>query len=239
MQDLRTKEPAQDGAAVEPLENGDLLTAREFLHRYERMPQLKKAELIEGIVYMGSPVRITQHAEPDTLVQGWLLFYAARTPGTAAAGNATVRLDPDNVPQPDALLRLLPECGGRSAVDPDGYLAGPPELIVEVTASSHSIDLRDKLKVYRRAGVQEYLIWRTVENKFDWLVLELDQYQPNPQDSQGIIHSRVFPGLSLAVEALLALNSAKVLDVLQASLQEPAHAAFVARLQDRTGRSPS
>lgn len=217
---------------VELLENGDLLTASEFLRRYETLPKVKKAELIEGIVYMGSPVRITQHAEPDTLVQTWLGYYAAHTPGTAAAGNATVRLDSDNVPQPDALLRILPECGGQSRVNAEGYLDGPPEIIVEIAASSASIDLRDKFKAYRRAGVLEYLIWRTEEKKFDWLILETDQYQPNPPDAQGIIQSRVFPGLHLDASALLGMNSARVLDVLQAGLSSLAHATFAARLKE-------
>ena len=221
---------------VEPLENGDLLTAGEFLRRDEAMPHVKKAELIEGIVYLGSPVRLI-HAEPDTLAQTWLGFYAAHTPGTEAAGHATVRLDVDNVPQPDALLRLLPECGGRSRVDAEGYLAGPPELIVEIAASSASIDLRDKLRVYHRNGVREYLVWRTVENQFDWFVLETDQYLPNAPDAQGLLRSRVFPGLCLRAEALLAHDSAQVLQVLQTALQDPAHAAFVARLKE-TGKLP-
>ena len=216
--------------AVPPLENGDLLTAHEFLRRYGAMTHLKKAELIEGVVYMGSPVRLA-HAEPDTLLQTWLGFYAAHTPGTAAAGNATVRLDADNVVQPDALLRLLPTCGGRSRVDAEGYLEGPPELVVEIAASSASIDLRDKLKVYRRTGVQEYLVWRTLEGCFDWFVLENDIYQPNQRGDQGLLQSRVFPGLCLHMEALLALNSARVLQMLQSSLMSPAHAAFVTRNQ--------
>lgn len=218
--------------AVEPLENGDRLSAREFLRRFEAMPHVKKAELIEGIVYMGSPVRVTQHAEPDGLIQTWLGHYAARTPGTRFATNATDRLDVDNVPQPDALLRLLPECGGRSHVDAEGYLTGPAELVAEVAASSASLDWHDKLRVYRRAGVQEYLVWRTVEKQFDWLLLEDEEYRANSPDAQGLIHSRVFPGLSLDVAALLAMNTARVLDVLEASLRKPAHAAFVARLKD-------
>ena len=63
---------------ADPLENGDLLTAREFLRRYEAMPHLKKAELVEGIVYLGSPVRLI-HAQPDALMQTWVGFYAAHT----------------------------------------------------------------------------------------------------------------------------------------------------------------
>jgi hypothetical protein len=219
--------------ALVPLENGDVLSAAEFLRRYEAVPELKGAELIEGVVYMPSPVRLDQHAKPDGLIQVWLGTYAARTPGTEHAPNATVRLDAENVPQPDALLRLLPECGGRSRVDAGGYLTGPPEIIVEIAASSVSIDLHDKLRAYRRAGVREYLVWRTTEGRFDWFVLDRDEYQPNPPDAQHRLHSPHFPGLTLAVDALLALDSARVLDALQAALQTPAHAAFVAQLNGR------
>src|SRR5207249_3260329 len=162
---------------------------------------------------------------PDGLVQTWLGTYAARTPGTESAPNATDRLDIENVSQPDGLLRLLPECGGRSRVDDEGYLTGPPELVVEVAASSASIDWHRKVHVYRRAGVLEYLIWRTVEQKFDWLLLDEEEYRANPTDAQGIIHSRTFPGLSLHVAALLAMDTARVLDVLETTLRSPAHAA--------------
>jgi Uma2 family endonuclease len=216
-------------ATVQPLESGDSLGAVEFLRRYEAMPDVKKAELIEGTVYMPSPVRLA-HSAPDSLIQGWLLTYAARTPGTQAAGNATVRLDPENVPQPDALLRILPECGGQTRLDAAGYLFGPPELIVEVAASSVSIDLHDKLRAYRRAGVREYLVWRTLDRQLDWFVLEQDDYRSNAPDSTGVIRSPHFPGLVLAVDALLNQDAAKVLDVLQANLQTPVHAAFVEKL---------
>ena len=39
-----------------PLEHGDHLTREEFERRYEAMPHVRKAELIEGVVYMPSPV---------------------------------------------------------------------------------------------------------------------------------------------------------------------------------------
>src|SRR5712664_4050159 len=171
LENQRTGKPLTSPTEMPPLENGDRLTAQEFLRRYEAMPRVKKAELIEGIVYTGSPVRVALHAEPHILVQTWLGTYAARTPGTESASSPTNRLDIDNVPQPDALLRLLPECGGRSRVDAEDYLEGPAELVVEVAASSASLDWNAKLLVYRRSGVLEYLVWRTVENKFDWLLL--------------------------------------------------------------------
>jgi Uma2 family endonuclease len=216
-------------APVQPLETGDSLGAAEFLRRYEAMPDVKKAELIEGTVYMPSPVRLA-HSAPDSLIQGWLVTYAARTPGTQTAGNATVRLDLENVPQPDALLRILPECGGRTRLDEAGYLFGAPELIVEVAASSVAIDLHDKLRAYRRAGVREYLVWRTLDRRLDWFVLELDDYRSIAPDHQGVLRSPHFLGLALAVDALLNSDAAKVLDVLNANLQTPAHAAFVAQL---------
>jgi Uma2 family endonuclease len=219
-------------APAQPLESGDSLGAVEFLRRYEAMPDVKKAELIEGTVFMPSPVRLA-HAAPDTLIQTWLGTYAARTPGTQAAGNVTVRLDLENVPQPDALLRILPECGGQTSLDAAGYLCGPPELIVEVAASSVAIDLHDKLRSYRRAGVREYLVWRPLDRQFDWFTLDQDEYRSNAPDSQGVLRSPHFPGLALAVEAMLDHDSAKVLDVLQTNLQNPAHAAFVAQLAAR------
>src|SRR5437899_12559284 len=114
LENQRTGKHSTTPTEMPPLENGDRLTAQEFLRRYEAMRHVKKAELIEGIVYMGSPVPYTQHAQPDGIVQTWLGTYAAHTPGTENAPNATIRLDIDNVPQPDALLRILPECGGRS-----------------------------------------------------------------------------------------------------------------------------
>jgi Uma2 family endonuclease len=196
-----------------PLENGELLRSREFLRRYERMPRVKKAELIEGIVYMGSPVSV-RHAEPDALIQAWLVSYASRHPEVRALTNATVILDAENTVQPDALLRRLPEHGGATRVTDDGYLAGPPELIVEIAASSASIDLRDKRRAYCRNGVREYLVWRVAEQTLDWFCLEEEEYRPQLPDTQGLLHSRTFPGLRLPVAALLTANAAQVLAAL-------------------------
>src|SRR5438445_4246749 len=102
----RPVRPGRRNSRPEPLENGDCLTAAEFLRRYEAMPQLKKAELIEGIVYMGSPVRYTVHGRPDALVHLWLSHYEAHTPGVEFVANTTSKLDIENVPQHDSLLRI-------------------------------------------------------------------------------------------------------------------------------------
>jgi Uma2 family endonuclease len=144
--------------ATPPLEAGDHLTRCEFERRYEAMPEMKKAELIEGVVHMPSPVRLQSHAEPHASIMAWLGVYRASTPGVRLADNATVRLDLDNEPQPDALLRLEPAAGGRSRVSEDDYLESAPELVVEIASSSASYDLHEKLRVYRRNGVQEYVV---------------------------------------------------------------------------------
>jgi Uma2 family endonuclease len=195
------------------LENGDVLHAREFLRRFERMPDVKKAELIEGIVYMGSPVSV-KHAEADSLIQGWLLAYAAKNKQVRVAANVTVQLDPENTVQPDALLRLLPEHGGECRPGDKGYLRGAPELIVEIAASSASVDLHDKRRAYERNGVKEYLVWRVLEGQLDWFRLEGDEYVKLAPDADGMMRSNVFPILNLNVPALLAGDAAELLAAL-------------------------
>jgi len=210
---------------IPPLENGDKLTRIEFERRYHAMPQVKKAELIEGIVYMASPLRLRQHGEPHARIMTWLGNYWAATPGVGLADNTTVRLDTDNEPQPDALLRI--EVGGQSCISDDDYVEGAPELIVEIAASTASIDLHDKLNVYRRNQVQEYLVWRVYDQQFDWFRLQEGEYIQLEPNENGIIFSETFPGLWLQESALLAGNLAKVLEIAQQGIATAEHQIFV------------
>lgn len=216
-----------------PLESGDRLTRHEFERRYHAMPQAKRAELIEGVVFMPSPVHFKAHGEPHSLAITWLGVYCAATPSVRLADNATVRLDLENEVQPDALLRLEPEAGGRSHISPDDYVEGPPELIVEVASSSVAIDLHDKLKVYRRSGVPEYLVWQVYDERLDWFRLSEGEYLPLTPNADGAICSHIFPGLHLGVAALLEGDLAKVLAELQKGLSTDEHTAFVARLTQK------
>ena len=219
-------------ARVAPaLESGDRLSRAEFERRYAAMPGVKKAELVEGVVYMASPVRFESHGNPHSLIIWWLTSYRLATPGVSVGDNATVRLDADNEVQPDALLRLDPVLGGQSRISADDYVEGAPELIVEVAASSASYDLHDKKRVYRRNGVREYLVWVVSERRLEGWQWRDGDYLPLPVDADGVLRSAVFPGLALAGEALLAGDLARVLAVLQAGLAGPEHAAFVARVQ--------
>lgn len=212
------------------LQAGDTLTRSEFERRYAAMPDLKKAELIEGVVYLGSPVRYRQHARPEALLAAWLSFYEVETPGLACAGNCTVRLDLDNEPQPDLLLRLPEHAGGRSRVGADGYLEGPPELVLEVAASSASYDLHQKLHAYRRNGVLEYLVHRVEDAAVDWFALDGGAYAAIAPDADDLLRSRTFPGLWLDPAALLRGDLLALRAAVAAGTRDPAHAAFAARL---------
>ena len=214
-----------------PLENGDRLTRRKFEQRYAARTDLKKAELIEGVVSISSPVHFAGHGEPHLAILTWLGTYCAFTPGVRAADNATIRLDLDNEPQPDALLRIEPEAGGHSHLSEDDYVEGAPELVIEIAASSATYDMHDKLRAYRRNGVQEYLVWRVYEKQIDWFVLVDDEYMLLTADTSGIFHSQAFPGLDLAVYALLDGDMVRVLAALQKGLEVAEHAEFVERLQ--------
>jgi len=217
-------------STVRPLEAGDRLDRAEFHRRYLATPSIKKAELVEGIVYVPSPLRVEHHAFPDAAAGFWLCTYAVATPGVRVAHNATVILDDRNEVQPDVLAVIDRDRGGQAQITPDGYLAGPPELVVEIAASTTSYDLHAKRSMYERAGIQEYVLWRTLDRAFDWWALVGGHYEPLPTDAHGHVASRVLPGLVLDVGAMLADDLAAVVAVQQAQLGSAAHAAFVARL---------
>lgn len=216
---------------VPPLCAGDTLTRAEFERRYAAMPEVKKAELIEGVVYLPAPVRYTTHGHPHALLSAWLAAYAETVPGVEASANATLRLDGDNVPQPDLLLRVATS-HGVSRLDADGFLVGPPELIVEIAASSTSYDLHQKLHVYRRAGVQEYIVVRPADSAVDWFALHHGSYERLVADARGVLHSRAFPGLRLDVPALLRLDSAALRAQVEHGAHTAEHAAFCARIRE-------
>jgi len=215
---------------IPPLENGDLLTRAEFERRYTAMPKLKKAELIEGIVYMASPLRFEPHAEPHADLMGWLWNYKIATPGVRLGDNPTVRLDVDNEPQPDAVLIIDTKYGGQTRLSDDGYIEGAPEFVAEISASTATIDLRDKKRVYRRNGVKEYLVWQVINHRIDWFFLQEGEYISLIPDAEGIIHSQVFPGLWLSVSALLAGDMPQVIATLQSGISSAIHQQFVQQL---------
>ena len=220
-------------APIRPLEPGDRLTRAEFERRYEAMPDVKKAELIEGVVHMPSPVRFPQHGQPHWNLIGWLSAYGIQTSGVAGGDNTTLKLDNDNEPQPDALMMIDPAHGGQARLDSQGYIVGAPELVAEIASSSVSIDLHDKFRIYRRSGVREYIVWRVLDRAVDWFVLRDSQYVPLSAGEDGIVRSEVFPGLWLNVPAMLDGKLDAVLATLQQGLATPEHQQFASDLAAR------
>lgn len=214
-----------------PLCSGDRLSRAEFERRYQAHPEIKKAELIEGVVYMPSRVRFEQHGRPHGDMMAWLGAYRAATLGVLAGDNVTVRLDFENEVQPDGLLRLKPGTGGCSRVTGADYLEGPPELIVEIAASSVAHDLHDKRRVYARSVIPEYLAVQMYEQRLDWFILRDGVYETLEPDASGVWRSETFPGLWLQPAALWAGDLAAMLAVLQEGLASQEHTAFLARLQ--------
>ncbi|MSU79819.1 MAG: Uma2 family endonuclease [Gemmataceae bacterium] len=226
---MSTVHPASP-PAVPPLRPGDRLTCAEFERRYEAMPHVKKAELIEGVVFIPSPVRVRRHGKPHGIFILWLGTFNASTPGTLFADNTTTRLDDDNEYQPDGLLMIDPEWGGQAVITTDDYIEFAPELVGEISASSASFDLHTKKTVYRRNGVREYIVWSVLDKKIDWFVLRSGEFESLQPDEQGILKSEVFSGLWLDVAALLSDDLRRVLAVLHDGLGSPEHAEFVERL---------
>jgi hypothetical protein len=211
-----------------PLIDGQRLSQAEFLRRYEATPPGFKAELIGGIVHVPSPVG-SDHGISSADLIGWLVHYRARTPGTEVLDNATTAMDELGVPQPDAQLRIKPECGGQTRNEGQ-YVAGAPELVAEIARSSRSIDLGAKRADYERAGVKEYVVVTLDPAEVHWHVRrgkELVRVRPG---RDGLYRSKVFPGSWLDPVALLNQEIASVFAALDRGLATPEHQAFVARL---------
>ena len=216
-----------------PLQNGDNLTRGQFERHYEAMPDGVKAELINGVVFMPAAVSFGGHGRPHFKSSALLAIYEEATPGVFGFDNASVRLDVGSMPQPDLGLLIDPALGGTARIDPDDYVSGAPEFVLEVTATTASYDLHQKLDVYRRNGVGEYVAWRTLDRQFDHFALTpAGTFRTVPAEG-GILRSTVFPGLWLDTAALVALDSTAAFATLRLGLASSEHVAFVAELGRR------
>jgi hypothetical protein len=217
---------------VPPLRNGDHLNAEEFERRYDAMPGLKKAELINGVVYVPPDADFENYGGPRFDLIGWLGVYQAWTPGVRGADNTTLRLPFDNRPQPDGCLIIEPSHGGQVSIQ-DGYISGGPELVAEVAGIEDIIRFHKKLDLYSRNGVCEYIVWQAFCEQLNWFVFvrRRGKFRILPLGDDGIYRSEVLPGLWLDPVALMNRDLLRVFEVVQQGVATPEHAEFVARLQ--------
>jgi Uma2 family endonuclease len=240
----RTTKPPK-AAKPEPLRDGQRLTVAEFMRRYEAMPDGFRAELLNGVVYVNRwfetdangkvhlmpPIDDGAHAAPQFGMGTVFGVYQGSTPGVRGRGPVTVVLSPvSSGVEPDAVLRVLPESGGQTVIGADGYIHGPPELVVEVANTSVARDLGVKYDTYEQAGVREYVVVRTAGRVVEWFRLVRGRYVPLPPDDDGLFRSRLFPGLWVDPAAVLGEDMPRLLTVLQQGLNSPEHATFVVKL---------
>ena len=216
------------------IENGDCLNQATFHARYKTMPSAFRAELIGGRVHAPSPLRLA-HSELHVELVFWLKSYARKTPGVRVTDHATTILGPDSEPQPDAALLIE---GGQTRKNAEGYMVGPPELVVEVASSSRAYDLFDKRHDYERYGVAEYLVLLLDEERAVWFTRparrktgRTGKFVEAATPRDGLCKSAVAPGLWLDPAALFRLDTNKVMETLNVGLATAEHAAFVARLR--------
>jgi Uma2 family endonuclease len=210
------------------LRNGDQMKQAIFHAQYEQMPEAFRAELLDGTVFVAMPLG-HPHANGHACLTTIFGTYIADTPGTEILLEATTILGEDDEVQPDLLLRVLPEFGGRTRTNYAQYIEGPPELICEVAYSSRSIDLHLKRKRYLSAGVLEYVVLCLDPGEIRWFdFVNREMIQP---DSQGTYRSRIFPGLWLAEEALLNSDYASALEILHHGIATLEHSELVERLR--------
>ncbi len=222
-------------SAHSPLASGDHLTRAEFETRAAALPDHVKVELLDGEVYLSTSTK-ADHGDAHALMTCWLGHYSYATPRTKVSCRTTLRLDEISQPQPDVVLRIVPEAGGHSSVDDEGYLRGPAELVAEIATSESAIDFHRKKEIYLRNGVLEYVILALHEARLSWFAYEGGLYLPLPPDPAGVIRSRVFPGLWLDARAASQGDGATVLHVLHRGLAAQTHASFVRGLRAATRR---
>ena len=240
---FRASTGSPEPSEVPPLRDGDRLDQPEFHRRYLAMPPGCRAELIEGLVYlyddgngesMASPVSLSAHGKPHLYASGWIFTYCVKTPGLVTGNDSSILLDTKNEPQPDTLLGIPTELGGRTRErmkNDKTYLDGAPELILEVSAATARTDLNQKLEAYHRNGVREYVVILTDRRPAEvhWFDFAAGERAQLGHDD-GVFRSKVFPGLWLDADALLAGDLTRLVAVLEQGLATAEHAAFVERL---------
>ena len=212
------------------LQSGDRMDQPTFHELYKQTPDGFKAELIGGVVYVASPVSY-RHGVPHLNMGMWLALYVEDTVGTQGFDNSTTILGDDSEPQPDLGLRIKPEYGGQTRNNEEKMIVGPSELVIEIANSSVSLDTHAKKRDYEKAGVLEYIIVLAKIESVVWFVRGKSGFVEHKPDADGLLKSRVFPGLWLDPTVLFHESTKQLRTTLERGLATPEHAAFVKKLE--------
>lgn len=223
--------------AQSELVTGSFMSRDEFMKAYEAFPDDTSFELIEGIVQMASPVH-SGHQRCEKILSRILDRFELETPGIEYLCEQTLHLGDDTTLEPDLLARVLPHFGGKCLDTPDGFLSGPPELVIEVSGSSLTNDLNRKRRVYARFGVREYLVFDLADHVCRWF--DLTTSTELEIDIDHICRLKSMPGCWLAIDAIFNDDFRQSIPVIQAGLASPEHRAFVEELARRrvSSRTP-
>lgn len=215
------------------LHSGDKMTREEFHRAYEEMPEDFQAELIGGIVYVASPLKLP-HGKFHLTLGSLFCAYEAVTSGVIAADNVSVFLSHEDEVQPDLVLILSNKVGGQSIETADEYVQGAPELVAEIAHSSRAIDLHRKKQSYDAAGVLEYIVLSLHPLQLYWFDLKTGSRMT--ADERGILRSKVFPGFWINEVALCKRDGITLTETLNQGLQSEEHKAFVEQLRSKSSK---
>ena len=213
--------PASAAAPESPLRDGMRMRQPEFHRLYERMPENVRAELIGGVVYLEDPAVMMkkQHGGLGHLVQHWISLYCDAVPDLEPYDGTTVILGEYGEPEPDATLRRPP----ASHTEEGDFVESPPELVVEVSDATRTRDFGPERRDYERYGVAEYVIVDVRRDRVVWYVRdESDRFVILKPDADGLLKSRVFPGLWLDPGALLERDRKRLRAAVERGIGEAA-----------------
>jgi len=224
-----------DGIAVRPLQGGERMRRNEFERRFDATPGLKRAELVEGTVWIPPQMGEVRYGSARMALIGLIGSYCAATPGVSGGAHGHIRLDAVNMPQPDVSVHLGKAYGGQSRIDADGYLEGAPEFVADVVRQRAEWPT-GRVEALRRNGVREFAVWRVDDCLIDWFVVRDGKQERLEMGADGVYRSRVLPGLWVDPVALLTDERARAMAVMRQGIASPEQGEFIERLKRAAGK---
>ena len=166
-----------------------------------------RVEILKGKIFKMSPAPTISHQGISFNLSGLFFMYFHNKPCKVFASPFDIVLKnkdgkEDTVVQPDLCVVCDPEklADGKRC-------QGAPDLIIEILSPGNSKkEMVNKYELYEEAGVREYWVVRPDYKEITQFVLENNKYRTLPPIVEGtIIHSAIFPELSLQTEDIFRL----------------------------------